>query len=548
MELNIMTQTLRHLFVLLTALISSSVSNPLADNFLQCLSQDPNVTTTNFVFTQNDSEYSFILESTIANLKYSTPTTPKPLAVITPLTYSHVQSTILCSKHLKFQIRIRSGGHDSEGLSYTSSYQSPFVVLDLRELRSVIIESGQNTAWVETGATLGELYYWVSQESPNLGFAAGTCPTVGAGGHISGGGFGNMMRKYGLAADNVIDARIVDANGKILDRKSMGEDLFWAIRGGGGGSFGVVVAWKVNLVYVPDKVTVFSLTKTIEEGGSSLFNKWQYVSHNVSRDLFIRVEIQPALNESGNKTIQVMFSSMFLGNVDQLMETITDGFPELGLQEKDCSEMSWIETVLYFDDYTVGRSVDVLKERNTVDKSYGINKSDYVKEPIPEEKLEEIWKWCLEGDWPVLVMEPQGGKMHEIDDTIIAYPYRKGYLYNVQYREKWEDDSFESSEKRISWMRKMYENMAPYVAKNPRAAYVNFRDLDLGENDVDNTSYLNALKWGSKYFGDNFRRLAMVKGYFGDNFRRLAMVKGVVDPDNFFFYEQSIPPLIMSEE
>ncbi|KAJ0811096.1 putative tetrahydroberberine oxidase [Helianthus annuus] len=124
--------------------------------------------------------------------------------------------------------------------------------------------------------------------------------------------------------------------------------------------------------------------------------------------------------------------------------------------------------------------------------------------------------------------------MHEIDDTIIAYPYRKGYLYNVQYREKWEDDSFESSEKRISWMRKMYENMAPYVAKNPRAAYVNFRDLDLGENDVDNTSYLNALKWGSKYFGDNFRRL--------------AMVKGVVDPDNFFFFEQSIPPLITCEE
>ncbi|KAM0053748.1 putative tetrahydroberberine oxidase [Helianthus debilis subsp. tardiflorus] len=529
-----MTQTL-HLFVLLTVLISSAVSDPLADNFLRCLSQNPNVTNTDFVFTQNNSEYSSILESTIANLKYSTPTTPKPLAVITPLTYSHVQSAILCSKHLKFQIRIRSGGHDSAGLSYTSSYQSPFVVLDLRELRSVTIESGQNTAWVETGATLGELYYWVPQESPNLGFPAGTCPTVGVGGHISGGGFGMKMRKYGLAADNVIDAMIVDANGKILDRKSMGEDLFWAIRGGGGGSFGVVVAWKVNLVYVPEKISAFTLSKTIEEGGSNLFNKWQYISHNVSRDLFIRVRIQPVLNESGNRTIEVTFNSMFLGNVDKLMETITNGFPELGLQEKDCSEMSWIETVLYFDNYTVGRSIDVLKETNPLPKSYSIGKSDYVKEPIPEEKLEEIWKWCLEGDWPIIVMEPHGGKMHEIDDTIIAYPHRKGYLYNVHYTESWEDDNIEASEKHISWMRKLYEKMTPYVAKNPRAAYVNYRDLDLGENDnVDNESYLNAMKLGNKYFGDNFRRL--------------ALVKGVVDPDNFFFFEQSIPPLIMCEE
>ncbi|KAM0053749.1 putative berberine/berberine, FAD-binding, type PCMH, subdomain 2 [Helianthus debilis subsp. tardiflorus] len=249
----------------------------------------------------------------------------------------------------------------------------------------------------------------------------------------------------------------------------------------------------------------------------------------------MRLIILPALNEAGNRTIQVIFNSMFLGNVDKLMETITDSFPELGLQEKDCSEMSWIETVLYFDNYTVGRSIDVLKDRKPVPKSYFNGKSDYVKEPIPEEKLEEIWKWCLEGDNPVLVMEPHGGKMHEIDETRIAYPHRKGYLYNIQYLERWDNDSIESSAKRISWMRKMYENMTPYVAKNPRAAYVNYRDLDLGENgNLDDTSYLNAMNWGSKYFGDNFRRL--------------AMVKGVVDPDNFFFFEQSIPPLIMREE
>ncbi|XP_076957672.1 cannabidiolic acid synthase-like 2 [Bidens hawaiensis] len=216
-QLHIITQTLLHLLLVLT-LISTSISDPLADNFLQCLSQDPNVTTSDFVFTENSTEYSSVLQSTIINLRFSTSTTPKPLAIVTPLTYSHAQTTILCSKSFNIQIRIRSGGHDYAGLSYTSYDQSSFVVLDLRELRSITIDSDQNSAWVETGATIGEFYYWVSQASQNLGFPAGICTTVGVGVQISGGGFGTMIRKYGLAADNVIDARIVDANGRLLDR------------------------------------------------------------------------------------------------------------------------------------------------------------------------------------------------------------------------------------------------------------------------------------------------------------------------------------------
>ncbi|CAN1156918.1 O-acetylstemmadenine oxidase, partial [Linum perenne] len=72
----------------------------------------------------------------------------------------------------------------------------------------------------------------IAKHSSQLAFPGGICPTVGVGGHLGSGGFLTLIRKHGLAADNVIDASLVDARGRIFDRRAMGEDVFWAIRGG----------------------------------------------------------------------------------------------------------------------------------------------------------------------------------------------------------------------------------------------------------------------------------------------------------------------------
>lgn len=286
-------------------LLISSYSDLILNTFTECLSQDFEASTSveDILYTPRNSSYQSLLDYPIQNLRYLNSASTKPLAIVTPLVHSHVQATITCCKKQGLQVRIRSGGHDYEGQSYTSKV--PFIILDLQNLRSISVDLEEKSAWVESGATVGELYYWIAQKSPNLGFPAGICPTVGVGGHFSGGGFGTMIRKYGLAADNILDAMIVDIKGRILDRKSMGEDLFWAIRGGGGSSFCVIVAWKIKLLYVPRIVTVFSVGRTLARGATDLVYKWQHTGHKLPQDLFIRVIID-ANGEGEDRTIQTI--------------------------------------------------------------------------------------------------------------------------------------------------------------------------------------------------------------------------------------------------
>ncbi|KAH6804183.1 FAD-binding Berberine family protein [Perilla frutescens var. frutescens] len=267
---------------------SSATSADGHDDFLECLSdqfQNNYSSISNDVYTTANSSYTSVLKFSIRNLRLDTESTPKPQVIITPEHESQIPAIIHCAKASDLEIRTRSGGHDFEGLSYVS--QVPFVIVDLINLSEITVNVEEKTAWIEAGATLGSVYYRIAEKSPVLGFPAGLCPSVGVGGHISGGGYGAMMRKYGLAGDNVIDARIVDVNGRILDRKSMGEDLFWAIRGGGGASFGVIVAWKVQLVDVPERVAAFSVIRT--QNVTQLLHRWQYVAPKADKDLFLSV-------------------------------------------------------------------------------------------------------------------------------------------------------------------------------------------------------------------------------------------------------------------
>lgn len=505
-----------------------AASDPAQESFLQCLSGHSQTSPpiSSVTYLPSNSSFTLVLQSYIRNLRFMSPTTPKPLVIVTPTHVSHIQASITCSEAHGLEIRIRSGGHDYDGLSYVSD--NPFVLLDMVNLRSISVNIEDESAWVESGATLGELYYRIAEKSKIHGFPAGVCPTVGVGGHFSGGGYGNMMRRFGLSVDHIIDAQIIDANGRVLDRESMGEDLFWAIRGGGGASFGVVLSWKIKLVAVPEIVTVFRVEKTLEQGATDIVYQWQHVADKIHEDLFIRVVVLP-VNSKIHKTIKAKLVALFLGNAEALIPLMDRSFPELGLQRQDCVEMSWIESILYWSNYPTATPLDVLLDRQPKSEKFLKKKSDYVVKPIPKEDLEGIWKKMMELQRPALTLNPYGGKMSEISESETPFPHRAGNLYKIQYSVTWKEQGVEASNLNLDRIRQIYDYMTPYVSQSPRCSYLNYRDIDLGTNGFGNASYEEASAWGTKYF----------KG----NFDRLVQVKTAVDPQNFFRYEQSIPSL-----
>ncbi|KAL2494192.1 FAD-binding Berberine family protein [Forsythia ovata] len=203
-------------------------------------------------------------------------------------------------------------------------------------------------------------------------------------------------------------------------------------------------------------------------------------------------------------------------------------FPELGLQREDCTEMSWIESVLYIFELPVG-SLELLLNRTQANVQHFKAKVDYVQKPISKNGLEGIWKRFFEeeAEEAQMLFVPYGGRMDEVSESAIPFPHRAGNLYHIHYIVYWDEEV--ASERYINWIRRLYSYMAPYVSKFPRAAYINYRDLDIGVNNKGHTSYAQASIWGRKYFNNNFNRL--------------VQVKTKIDPYNFFKNEQSIPSL-----
>ncbi|MEN3222894.1 FAD-binding oxidoreductase [Mycolicibacterium porcinum] len=161
-----------------------------------------------------------------------------PAAVVTPTSASDVQRAMAFAASHNLKVAARGGGHSYVGASTANGT----MVLDLRQLPGDI-NYDVGTGYVTVTPATGLYAIHQTLAGAGRGIPTGTCPTVGAAGHALGGGLGSQSRHAGLMCDQLVSATVVLPGGTAV-RASANEnpDLFWALRGGGGGNFGVTTA------------------------------------------------------------------------------------------------------------------------------------------------------------------------------------------------------------------------------------------------------------------------------------------------------------------
>ncbi|PBK66900.1 glucooligosaccharide oxidase [Armillaria solidipes] len=175
-----------------------------------------------------------------------------PVAVTYPSTKEQVSTIVALGSSENLQVVARSGGHSyiANGLGGKNGA----LVIDLSNMTKVEVHAS-GTATVETGNRLGDVAYALNNHGRAI--PHGSCPYVGIGGHVSGGGFGFTSRMWGLALDAVQSMTVVLANGSIVMASNTSNvDLFWALRGAAS-SFGIITSVDFQTYTVPSFATIY---------------------------------------------------------------------------------------------------------------------------------------------------------------------------------------------------------------------------------------------------------------------------------------------------
>ncbi|MET9673057.1 FAD-dependent oxidoreductase [Streptomyces sp. NPDC006482] len=170
-----------------------------------------------------------------------------PAGVVYAENATDVSNVIRFAQESGLSLRTRSGGHNFAGWSTGNG-----VLLDVSRIKH-ITGGGQPT--VHLGPGVQSIEAVTALKPYNQQFVTGTCPDVCVGGFLSGGGIGYQSRAFGIGSDSLVSAKLVLADGRVVRAsQSCNSDLFWAIRGSGGGNFGVVVDFEVRPVSAPRMV------------------------------------------------------------------------------------------------------------------------------------------------------------------------------------------------------------------------------------------------------------------------------------------------------
>jgi FAD/FMN-containing dehydrogenase len=223
--------------------------------------------------------------------------TGRPALVVRPRDVDEVAAAVQHATREGLALSVRSGGHS--GLGHSTNTDG--MVVDLGHLDTVeVLDDGR--VRVGGGATWGQVAEALDRH--DLGLTSGDTKEVGVGGLTLGGGIGWMVRKHGLAIDNLVGSRVVTADGRLVTASAdENPDLFWALRGGGG-NFGVVV--ELEFVGQPVTTVHYGTVAYQLDGVGDLVRRWRDAMRAAPDELSSTLALLPPMGDGPRQAMLLL--------------------------------------------------------------------------------------------------------------------------------------------------------------------------------------------------------------------------------------------------
>lgn len=430
----------------------------------------------------------------------------RPSAVVFCETPADVVACLAFCQDVGIPAVPRSGGHSLGGYSATEG-----LVIDVSRMSRVRTRGTGDGITAVVGAGARQVDSLPVLWRDGVALPGGLCPTVSAGGFVSGGGFGWLTRRYGMASDHVLAAEVVLADGRVVRcSESVEPELFWGVRGAGGGNFGVITeyemrprrvprivsyhirwpwdavpaviaAWQRWIIDGPDELgSALSVTATADVAGGWLGDQAMLERHldALVADVGRRPEIRTAQENS---------------YLDAMMATF-------GMADTTADQRQW-----------TGQNPDAVTPR----AHFAVDRGVLMDQEIPHlgigEVLAAFERDPRPGQVRLLSFFALGGQANRVPRTASAYVHRDAQFY-------------------LAFWVGLDRDLPDEADRHAAQAWAD-----------DGFAVIDRYSGGEAY--QNFIDPALVdwrEAYYAENYARLAEVKRTYDPHGFFRFAQSI--------
>jgi FAD/FMN-containing dehydrogenase len=459
-----------------------------------------------------------------------------PAEIALPGSAEQVRGAIQQAVGAGQRVTVRSGGHCYEDFAVGNVGG---VIVDMAAMAQTYFDPVRGAFCVEAGATLWSVI-WTLYKLYGRALPTGSCYSVGAGGHISGGGYGLLARKYGLIVDWLDAVEIVTVGGDgqarvtIAERNGEDADLLWACQGGGGGNFGIITRfWFRELPEAPTEAHLVNLAwdwdgMDYDEFAQIVGRYGRFLKQNSAPGgpydgLFALLHLThrtfiPELPTT--PTGQVVLTAQYVGDEPWRLAEFADFMGAEGVRAP-VGQRQPVGLNFFPHPTTAVQRLPWLYATQSLDGSgpnrRGKYKSAYMNEPFPDRQVEAMWTFLTDGlanSQALLQVDSYGGAVNAVPWNATAIPQRSSIM-KLQYQAYWTDPA--DGDENLAWIRGFYEAM--YGAAGPvpdgvmDGCYVNYPDVDL-------------VGWQQLYYQDSYPALQRVKADW--------------DPLNLFNHAQSI--------